>query len=69
MSTENLFETKNNQFRIVKESSIFENKWNEIYNSMRKEIERLEYEINKLSGVPKEKMYRTPDKKKSRKRL
>jgi len=69
MSSANFFETTNNQFRIVKESSIIENKLDDIYNSIRKEIERLKYEIYKLSSVPKEKMYGTPDKKKSRKRL
>lgn len=69
MSTAGLFDLSNGKLCFVDESSIFENKLNEIYNSMRKEIERLKYEIYKLSSVPKEKMYGTSDKKKSRKRL
>ena len=66
MSTASLFEISNGEFCIADKSSIFENKLNEICNSTRKEIERLEYEIYKLTGVPKEKMYGTPDKKKSK---
>ena len=68
MSTAGLFNISNSSFCTVDDSSIFENKLNEICNSTRKEIERLEYEIYKLSGVPKEKMYGTDDKKKSKKK-
>ena len=66
MSTAGLFDISNGELRTVDESSIFEDKLNEICNSTRKEIERLKYEIYKLTGILKEKMYGTHDKKKSK---